>query len=188
MLDIMMSADETASWLLTAQTESTSKEIKVSLANKIKIRGALKGSATQNCVSEQLKDETIPEDAFSFKDKIETIQQKIELPHKLNDEIIDLIASCDDEDIVGCIEPEFKVSNSVQTKLSAIEDRMEDELMQLSPLPPIQLQQMQTQEQSAVYARVYALPTQLPGSSLPLKTTVKLPKMEVKKSSRKLQE
>ena len=29
--------------------ESTSKEIKVSLANKIKIRGALKGSATQHC-------------------------------------------------------------------------------------------------------------------------------------------
>ena len=64
------------------------------------------------------------------------------------------MSSCDDEDIVGRIETELEASDAVRTELNAIVDSMEDVLKQLSPPPPIQPQQIQTQEQSAVYAGV----------------------------------
>ena len=40
-------------------------------------------------------------DASYFKDNIQTIQQKIESLRKLDKEIIDLMASCDDDEVEG---------------------------------------------------------------------------------------
>ena len=80
----------------TAGTENVNKAIEVSLAKNIKIRGSLRGEATKlrNRISERLADGTVSVDAFYLKDNIQTIQQKIESLQKLDDEIIDLMASC----------------------------------------------------------------------------------------------
>ena len=101
--------------------------IEASLAKRIKKRGALRGSATKlrNRVSERLDDETAPADMFYLKDKIQTIKQKIESLNKLDDEIIDLMASCDDEEAEGRIEMDIEASDLVRTELNAIVNRME---------------------------------------------------------------
>ena len=160
-------------------------DIEASLAKRIKKRGVLRGSATKlrNRVSERLEDETAPVDMFYLKDKIQTIKQKIESLNKLDDEIIDLMASCDDEEAEGRIEMEIEASDSVRSDLKAIVNRMECALEQLSPTPHLQLQQQQqqmpAQQQNLVYSSA---------SSSSIKTTAKLPKLEVKKFSGRIQE
>ena len=165
----------------TADTENISEEMEVSLAKKIKIRGALRGAATKlrYRISERLEDGTVAVDIFYLKDKIQTIQQKIESLKKLDEEIIELMASCYDEEVEGRMGAEIEASDSVQTDLNGIVYRMEDALKQLSP-PPSQ-QQMQSQG-------IYASPPQFPASSQPPKKTARLPKLEVKKFSGKIQE
>ena len=125
-------------------------------------------------------------DAFYLKDNIQTIQQKIESLKKLDEEIIDLMASCDDDEVEGRMEMEIEGSDSVRTDLNRIVDRMEDALKQLSPPPPIQ-QQMPTEGQN-VFPGFYASTSQFPASSPPPKKTAKLPKLEVKKFSGRIQE
>ena len=122
-----------------AGTENSNKAIEVSLAKKIKIRGSLRGAATKlrNRIGERLADGTVSVDAFYLKDNIQTIQQKIESLKKLDEEIIDLMASCDDDEVEGRMEMEIEGSDSVRTDLNRIVDRMEDALKQLSPPPPI---------------------------------------------------
>ncbi|XP_044179611.1 uncharacterized protein LOC122961090 [Acropora millepora] len=159
--------------------------IEASLAKRIKKRGALRGLATKlrNRVSERLDNETAPADMFYLKDKIQTIKQKIESLNKLDDEIIDLMASCDDEKAEGRIEMDIEASDLVRTELNAIVNRMECALGQLSPAPNQQMQQqkqqMPAQQQNLVYASA--------SSSTP-KTTAKLPKLEVNNFSGKIQE
>ena len=158
--------------------------IEASLAKRIKKRGALRGSATKlrNRVSERLDDGTTPADMFYLKDKIQTIKQKIESLNKLDDEIIDLMASCNDEEAEGRIEMDIEASDLVRTELNAIVNRMECALGQLSPAPNQQMQQqlqMPAQQQNLVYSSA--------SSSTP-QTTAKLPKLEVKKFSGKIQE
>ena len=153
--------------------------IEASLAKRIKKRGALRGSATKlrNRVSERLDDGTAPADMFYLKDKIQTIKQKIESLNKLDDEIIDLMASCNDEEAEGRIEMDIEASDLVRTELNAIVNRMECALGQLSPAPNQQMQQqlqMPAQQQNLVYSSA--------SSSTP-QTTAKLPKLEVKKFS-----
>ena len=108
--------------------------------------------------------------------QIQTIKQKIESLNKLDDEIIDLMASCDDEEAEGRIEMDIEASDLVR-----IVNRMECALGQLSPAPNQQMQQQQmpAQQQNLVYSSA--------SSSTP-KTTAKLPKLEVKKFSGKIQE
>ena len=112
----------------TADIDSTiaGNVIEASLAKRIKKRGALRGSATKlrNRVSERLDDETAPADMFYLKDKIQRIKQKIESLNKLDDEIIDLMASCHDEEVEGRIEMDIEASDLVQTELNAIVNRM----------------------------------------------------------------
>ena len=129
-------------------TENINKEIEVSLTKKIKIRGSMRGAATKlrNRIGERLADGTFSVDTFYLKDNIQTIKQKIESLRKLDEEIIDLMASCDDDEVEGRMETEIEGSDSVRTDLNRIVDRMEDALKQLSPPPPIQ-QQMPTQGQ-----------------------------------------
>ena len=119
--------------------------IEASLPKKIEKRGALRGSATKlrNRVSERLDDETAPADMFYLKDKIQTTKQKIESLNKLDDEIINLMASCDDEEAEGRIEMDIEASDLVRTELNAIVNRMECALGQLSPAPNQQMQQQQ---------------------------------------------
>ena len=171
----------------TADTDSAiaGNVIEASLAKRIKKRGALRGSATKlrNRVSERLDDETAPAVMFYLKDKIQTIKQKIESLNKLNDEIIDLMASCDDKEAEGRIEMDIEASDLVRTELNAIVNRMECALGQLSPARNQQMQQQQqqmpAQQQNLVYSSA--------SSSTP-KTTAKLLKLEVKKFSGKIQE
>lgn len=67
-----------------------------------------------------------------------------------------------------------------------IVDRMEDPLKQLSSLPPIQ-RQMPSQGQN-VFPGLYASTSQFQASSPSPKKTAKLPKLEVKKFSGRIQE
>ena len=165
----------------TAGTENINKAIEVSLAKKIKIRGSLRGAVTKlrNHIGERLPDGTVSYDAFYLKDNIQTIQQKIESLKKLDEEIIDLMESCDDDEVEGRMESEIEGSDSVRTDLDRIVDRMEDALKQLSPPPPIQ-QQMPTQGQD-VLPWLYASTSQFQASLPSPKKTAKLPKLEVKK-------
>ena len=86
------------------------------------------------------------------------------------------MASCDDNEVEGCMETEIEGSDSVRTDLNRIVDRTEDALKQLSPPSPIQLQ-MPTQGEN-VFPGFYAPTSQFPGSSPPPKKTAKLPKLE----------
>ena len=65
---------------IAAGTENINKEIEVSLAKKIKIRGSIRGAATKlsNRIGERLVDGTFYVDTFYLKDNIQTIKQKIE--------------------------------------------------------------------------------------------------------------
>ena len=63
-------------------------------------------------------------DAFYLKDKIRTIQQKMESLKKLDVEIIDLMASCNYGDIQESIESEIDASDLVRTELNAIVDKI----------------------------------------------------------------
>lgn len=78
---------------------------------------------------------------------------------------------------------DIEASDLVRTELNAIVNRMECALGQLSPAPNQQMQQQQqqmpAQQQNLVYSSA--------SSSTP-KTTAKLPKLEVKKFSGKIQE
>ena len=172
----------------TAGTENINKAIEVSLAKKIKIKGSLRGAAMKlcNCIGERLADGTVSYDVFYLKDNIQTIQQKIESLKKLDEEIIDLMENCDDDKVQGRMESEIEGSDSVRTDLNRIVDRMEDALKQLSPPPPIQ-QQMPTQGQN-VFPGLYASTSHFQASSPSPKKTAKLPKLEVKKFSGRIQE
>ena len=173
---------------IAAGTENINKEMEVSLAKKIKIRGSMRGAATKlrNRIGERLADGTFSVDTFYLKDNIQTIKQKIESLRKLDEEIIDLMASCDDDEVEGRMETEIEGSDSVRTDLNRIVDRMEDALKQLTPPPPIE-QQMPTQGQN-VFPGIYASTSQFPASSPPPKKTARLPKLEVKKFSGRIQE
>ena len=94
--------------------------------------------------------------------------------------------SCDDDEVEGHMESEIEGSDSVRTDLDRIVDRMEDALKQLSPPPPIQ-QQMPTQGQD-VLPWLYASTSQFQASLPSPKKTAKLPKLEVKKFSGRIQE
>ena len=114
-----------------------------------------------------------------MKDKIRTIQQKMESLKKLDVEIIDLMASCNYGDIQESIESEIDASDLVRTELNAIVDKKENALKLLSPPPSFQRQPMTTEGQN-VYTGVHTPLTQSPHSSQPPGTTAKLPKLEVK--------
>lgn len=90
------------------------------------------------------------------------------------------MANCDEEEVEKRIETEIEASDSVQTELNTIINRMEDALKQLSPLPLTQ-QQIQNEGQN-VYTRAPS------STQSPPKTTAKLPKLEVKKFNGRLQE
>ena len=184
-MDVNASGSDPVPSMADINSAIAGNDIEASLAKKIKKRGAVRGSATKlrNRVSERLEDGTAPVDMFYLKDKIPTIKQKIESLNKLDDEIIDLMASCDDEEAEGLIEIDIKASDLVLTELNAIVNRMECALGQLSQTPNQQLQQQQqqmpVQQQNLIYSSA--------SSSSP-KTTAKLPKLEVKKFSGKMQE
>ena len=93
------------------------------------------------------------------------------------------MASCDDEEAEGRIEMDIEASDLVQTELNAILNRMECALGQLSPAPNQQMQQQQQQMPAKQQNLVYSSAS----SSTP-KPTAKLPKLEVKKFSGKIQE
>ena len=144
-MDVNASGSDSVPSTADIDSAIAGNDIEASLAKRIKKRGALRGSATKlrNRVSERLEDETAPVGMFYLKDKIQTIKQKIESLNKLDDEIIDLMASRDDEEAEGRIEMDIEGSDLVRTDLNAIGNRMECALGELWPTPHQQLQQQQ---------------------------------------------
>ena len=156
-MDVNASESDSAPSTADIDSAIAGKDIEASLAKRIKKKGTLRGSATKlrNRVSERLEDETAPVDMFHLKDKIQTIKQKIESLNKLDDEIIDLMTSCDDEEAEGRIKKKLKhARDSVRTDLNAIVNRMEYALGQLSPTPHQQLQQEQHYASSTAKSRL----------------------------------
>ena len=129
-----------------------------------------------NKIKSRLADGSAEEDKQWMKQSLEMLKGKIDLLRGLNNQIIELIGSLDGEDVGVHIEKEIEDSDHIREEVNEIVWRLE-EILSSSSIPQPKPRNVPTQRES---------PTS--GSSQQYLVKVKLPKLEVKKFSGRLQD
>ena len=100
---------------------------KAKIVQKRKIRAGHRSSATKllNRVKERLDDGTEDVEKHWIKQSIQTMREKIDSLKGLNNQIIELIGSLEDDGVEALIEKEIEESDNVRRELNHIVLRME---------------------------------------------------------------
>ena len=152
------------------------------IAKKVTIRAAHRGSAMKllNRLKDRLSNEENPVEKFWLKESIQSMRLKIESLKTLDDQIIELIASEIAEGVDKRIEKEIENCDSVRAELNDIVMRMEEVMTKIESLRPI------VQPNTVPAAEVHSnVASRIHDQS---KTKARLPKLEVRKFNRKVQE
>ncbi len=153
---------------------------KAKIAQKRRIRAGHRSSATKlmNKIKQRLEDGSAEEDKQWSKQSLQTLREKVESLKVHDNQIVELIGSLETEDVEAQIEKEIEDSDRVREELNQIVLRMEEVLSPPSTVHPNPM--------NVVAQHHSENPT--PGSSSQHNVKAKLPKLEVKKFSGRLQD
>ena len=154
---------------------------KAEIEKKRRIQAGHRSSATKllNKIKQRLADGSAVEDKQWTKQSLQAMREKVDALKGLDNQIIELIGSLESEDVEALIGKEIDDSDKVREELNQIVLRMEEVLTSsdtFRPNPTTSVAQVQSEN-----------PT--PGaSSYQHSAKAKLPKLEVKKFSGRLQD
>ena len=164
--------------LADGSAEEDKRGEKAEIEKKRKIRVGHRSSTTKltNKIKHRLADGSAEEDKQWIKQLVQTLTEKIDSLKGLDNQIIELIGSLEEEDVEVRIEKEIKDSDQVREELNEIVWRLE-EILSYSSVPQPKPTNVPAHSES---------PTS--GSSQQHLVKAKLPKLEVKKFSGRLQD
>ena len=155
-------------------------EAKEEIGKKRKIRAGHRSAATKlaNKIKQKLDDGSAVEDKQWIKQSLQALKEKVETLRGLDNQIIELHGNLEEEDVEARIEKEIEDSDGVREEINRLILRLEEVLAPTGATNPQQMNVVvQSQSEHAT-----------PSPSQQHVPKAKLPKLEVKKFSGRLQD